>query len=37
MDYAFNYVIKNGGIDSEADYPYWSFDLPCQHEREKDR
>jgi cathepsin L len=37
MDNAFEYVLKNGGIDTEADYGYWSFDLPCQHRREEDR
>ena len=31
------YVIKNGGLDSEADYPYWSWDLPCQHRKEEHR
>jgi hypothetical protein len=37
MDFAFEYVIKNGGIDTEADYGYWSFGLPCQRRREADR
>jgi hypothetical protein len=23
MDYAFDYIVKNGGIDSEDDYSYW--------------
>lgn len=37
MDYAFDYVEKNGGIDSEDDYGYWSFDMPCQHRKAEDR
>lgn len=37
MDFAFEYVIKNGGIDTEEDYGYWSWDLPCQRRREHDR
>lgn len=37
MDYAFEYVTKNGGLDTESDYGYWSFDLPCQSAKESDR
>ena len=33
MDYAFQFVVKNGGIDSEADYPYEGMDKPCNKEK----
>ena len=37
MDWAFKFVKDNGGIDTEEDYGYWSWDLPCQRRREHDR
>lgn len=37
MDFAFDYVVKNGGIDTEKDYGYWAWGIPCQTRREHDR
>lgn len=33
MDYAFQFIIKNGGIDSEEDYPYTGRDGRCDQYR----
>jgi C1A family cysteine protease len=35
MDYAFDYVEKNGGLDTEQDFEYWGFGLPCNHLKER--
>lgn len=29
MDYAFEFIINNGGIDSDEDYPYRGVDGRC--------
>ena len=34
MDYAFGYIIKNGGINGEADYPYKMRDEACDTTKE---
>ncbi len=33
MEYAFEFIISNGGIDSEADYPYKGTDGRCDESR----
>lgn len=33
MDYAFEFVIKNGGIDTEEDYPYKERNGVCDQYR----
>ncbi|KDD75077.1 papain family cysteine protease [Helicosporidium sp. ATCC 50920] len=37
MSYAFDYVHKNGGIDTDEDYSYWSVDLACQTAKQGNR
>ncbi|PKI75305.1 hypothetical protein CRG98_004345 [Punica granatum] len=35
MDYAFEFITKNGGIDTEKDYPYRAADGTCDPNRKK--
>lgn len=33
MEYAFEFIIKNGGIDTDEDYPYRAYDGICDQQR----
>eukprot|EP00262_Sarcandra_glabra_P019659 TRINITY_DN7490_c2_g1_i1.p1 TRINITY_DN7490_c2_g1~~TRINITY_DN7490_c2_g1_i1.p1 ORF type:complete len:470 (+),score=31.88 TRINITY_DN7490_c2_g1_i1:65-1474(+) len=37
MDYAFQFIINNGGIDTEDDYPYKASDNKCDQYRKNAR
>ena len=36
MENAFKWIIKNGGINTEADYPYEARDKSCRFDENKD-
>lgn len=33
MDYAFDFILENGGIDTENDYPYKGLDGRCDNNK----
>ncbi|KAL8124954.1 cysteine proteinase COT44-like [Apium graveolens] len=37
MDYAFEFIISNGGMDTEDDYPYRGVDLKCDPARKNSK
>lgn len=37
MDYAFEWIIKNGGITTEADYPYTAREHRCDPKKKGDK
>jgi C1A family cysteine protease len=37
MDYGFEYIIKNGGLDTESDYRYTARTGICNHNKEKSK